>query len=174
MNEANKSNCAIGMHPWHSLGSTIAKLRVDVWRPLCKPNMPGASMTMLVEELDSFPNTLHFAAHSGTRLVAAARLTTDYLPASIRARIPGTEDLGNTLLSRLVVHPEYQRRGVAKSLENACIEHCRKLGQRFLWAEASPSTNAPLQRLGFTVLANYSEEQALFVRQEIAIVRFQP
>jgi GNAT superfamily N-acetyltransferase len=164
------------MHPvervdWTLAGKAIAELRAHVWVPLAATGAPGKCLTELRDALDVDKRSIHFTHVVGSEVVGAARLTINFLPQSILSRVPSAEVQDSALLSRIVVHASYRGGGIAKSLELACIDHAKRLGQQFLWAEASPSTADALLRMGFDAMASYFEAEAMFVNQHIEILR---
>ena len=156
---------------WQMNAKAISDLRVHVWRPLALRGSVGESLTELIEALDSDRRTTHICSLLGSVLVGAVRITRDYLPESITTTLPESSASGSAYLSRLVVDPNHRLRGIAKALELACVEKAANDGMKALWVEASPTTAGAMQRIGFELCYCYKEQVAIFVPQEIAVLR---
>jgi GNAT superfamily N-acetyltransferase len=164
--------CRYAIQNWNLISRDVSNLRLAVWKPLAEPNARGLELTELIESLDIDTRSVHFVCYRNEMLVGAVRLTLDYLSESITRRLGIQDPAGSALVTRLVVDPAYRNHGFAKQLEMECIKHAIDAGQQWLWAEAAPTTAAALLRLGFESLLTYKEEgEAIFVRQELTIVR---
>jgi GNAT superfamily N-acetyltransferase len=100
----------------------IYKLRVDAWRT--KLELPG-DVTVWHDRFD--PIAKHWAFFDGDRPVAAARLTisarlTDVPDADVYRDVLPVDLVGPIAsLTRLVVHPDYRGRGLARPLDQVRI-----------------------------------------------------
>jgi GNAT superfamily N-acetyltransferase len=127
-------------------------LRVESWK----------SVGVLIEgsyppdvcQDDHDEHALHWVVRDGGRLVGAARMCMHDAVASLpdAGFFLGMEAATGppiAALNRLVVHPEYQRRGISHALDQIRIRTAAELGCRSVWCVAPPIRWGPLQRQGF-------------------------
>jgi GNAT superfamily N-acetyltransferase len=134
------------------LREVVFGLRVESWK----------SVGVLVE--GSYPpdvcldahdgHALHWVVRAGGQLVGAARMcvhdTLESLPdAGFFRGMEAATGPPIAALNRLVVHPEFQRRGISLALDRIRVRKAAELGCRSVWCVAPPIRWGPLQRQGF-------------------------
>jgi GNAT superfamily N-acetyltransferase len=130
----------------------IYGLRVESWKSvgvLTGSNFPA---DICLDEHDA--HAMHWAIEEGGQLIAAARMC-------IHTEIHQLPDAGFfeeltinaappfAAVNRLVVHPDYQRRGLARKLDEIRIRKARALGCGSVLVIAPPIRWRPLEQLGF-------------------------
>lgn len=133
----------------------IGRLRVLAWK-----TEAGATpeMDCWIDPVDREPGTRLYAILDGDRIVASARLTihAELSQAPDAAVYAGVFDVSPAapiaVLSRLVVHPDFRRRGFGTALDQHRIDVARALGCRTVVGSSSaPRRIAQLEALGFQI-----------------------
>lgn len=138
------------------LREIIFGLRVESWKSVGVLVDGAFPADVCHDEHDE--HALHWAIRDGDRLVGAARMC-------VHDRVESLPDAGFFLgmeaaavppiasLNRLVVHPDYQRRGLSHALDQIRIQQARDMACGSVWCVAPPIRWEPLRRQGFETLA---------------------
>jgi GNAT superfamily N-acetyltransferase len=128
----------------------IAQLRVVTWAAVGAA-IPGAKAAGGAEPLDQ--RAEHFVCFEENVLVAAVRLSIHHafgsapIPSELRGEVPEPF----VFLSRLVVHPERQRRGLGRELVASVTDEAESLGLPSVVAfSVVPAIGKMLRARGFT------------------------
>jgi len=139
-----------------TLGEIIHSLRVASWRSVGVLPEAGFAAGVCGDEHEA--HSLHWAVKDDDRVVAAARLCVH----GELSELPDSgfyEGLGFpvpapiAVLSRLVVHPDYQRRGISKKLDSVRVAAAKALGCSSVIGTASPPRVRPLEDQGFRAVS---------------------
>ncbi len=121
-----------------SIRPISAEDALAVRHPVLRTGRPREAAIL---ECDSLPETAHFGAFDGDRLIAVATVHPDPCP-----------DRGNVTAWRLrgmaTLEP-YRGRGAGRELIERCVTHVRERGARLLWCNGRVGAARFYERAGF-------------------------
>ncbi len=129
----------------------IGRLRTLVWTGEKDVNLQSLGPEPWIDEVDHLG--CQWTVRHENKLAASARLTLHADPASIpyhsafEGRLPSPGPYG--AMNRLVVHPDYRGRGIARQLDSLRLRHAPRIGAAMVVVVASGRRVHALEALGF-------------------------
>ena len=111
----------------------------DLRHRILRPDQPRAE---LARPGDDAPDTAHFGAYDGERLVAVATIM----------REPEPDGPGDWRIRGVATEPDARGRGFGRAVIEACLAHARAHGGTVVWLNGRVPSEAFYRALGFQVV----------------------